>query len=355
MRLPETLLLACALMLGARAQSQSTNAAWHVPAAPVLAQELKFSNGDAHLAGTVYLPVKGDHLPAVVAFHSASAGTREAGLYKHLSEALPAMGFAVLIYDRRGEGASSGSKSNNSYETLADDGIAGARALAAQMPRIDSRKIGYWGLSQGGWLSVLAGSHDKNAAFVISVSAPLTSPEDQMRFAMTNLMSIRGFSQSDIQQMLDTRTAWTSYLRGSGSRSAALSAFQNAESKPWFPLVYLPKSSDLTDNPSRYAWTHEMDNDPSAALAKVHSPTLVLYGDSDPWIPVEQSVEKLKMLQLQKRNIEFAVIQNAGHEMMFPVRETMQIDATTIRTDAPQAPQYFMLMASWLAKQSSPR
>ncbi|HEX8816269.1 MAG TPA: alpha/beta hydrolase [Terriglobales bacterium] len=353
MRLVKVAVLGWAMMLGAWAQAQNAVNAWHVAAPPVVAQELKFSSGDAHLVGTVYMPAKGDHLPAVVVFHSASAGTRDAGLYKHLTESLPAMGFAVLIYDRRGEGQSSGSAHNNSYETLTDDGIAGARAMAAQIPRIDPKKIGYWGLSQGGWLSVLAGGRDKNAAFVISVSAPLTSPEEQMRFAMTNLMALRGFSQSDIRQMLDTRTAWTSYLRGSGSRSAALAAFQNAETKPWFPLVYLPKGSELTDDPTHYAWTHEMDDDPATALEKVHAPTLVVYGDSDPWIPVERSVEKLKMIQPQKRNIEYVVIDNANHEMMFPLRETMEVDARTVLSDQPQAPQYFMLMASWLARQTA--
>jgi uncharacterized protein len=331
--------------------AQNTNA-WHVPALSVVSQELKFSNGDANLAGTVYLPEKGDHLPAVVVFHTASAGTRDAGLYRQLAETLPAMGIAVLIYDRRGEGQSSGSSHNNSYETLADDGIAGGRALA-QMSRVDPKKIGYWGLSQGGWLSVLAGERNKEAAFVVSVSAPLTSPEDQMRFAMTNLMEIRGFPQSDIQQMLDTRKAWTSYLRGAASRSSALAALQTAEATPWFPLVYLPKSSELTNDPEHYAWTHDMDSDPATVLAKVHAPTLVLYGDSDPWIPVEKSVEKLRMIRSQKRNLDYAVVADANHEMMFPIHETMEVDAKTILGDRPQAPQYFMLMASWLARRAA--
>jgi uncharacterized protein len=354
MRLADFLMLGLALTFWTASLAQAQNpAAWHVPITHVVSQELKFSNGDARLTGTAYLPAKGDHLPAVVAFHSASAGTRDAGLYRQLAETLPALGFAVLIYDRRGEGESSGSGNNNSYETLADDGIAGARAMA-QIPRIDPKKIGYWGLSQGGWLAVLAGGRDKNAAFVISVSAPLTSPEEQMRFSMTNLMEIHGFAYSDVQQMLDTRTAWTSYLRGAGSRSAALAALQNAETKPWFPLVYLPKSSELTDDPAHYAWTHEMDSDPAVALSKVHAPTLVLYGDSDPWIPVEKSVEKLKMIQPQKRNLEYSVIENANHEMMFPIHETMQIDSKTIRTDAPQAPEYFLSMGAWLARHITP-
>jgi predicted alpha/beta-fold hydrolase len=76
---------------------------WCVPGNPaVTSQEIQFSNAGVNLAGTVYLPATGDHLPAVVVLHHAGAATRAAALYRHLREGLPAMGFAVLIYDRRG-------------------------------------------------------------------------------------------------------------------------------------------------------------------------------------------------------------------------------------------------------------
>jgi dipeptidyl aminopeptidase/acylaminoacyl peptidase len=65
------------------------------------------------------------------------------------------MGVSVLVYDRRGTGASSGSLKNIDYGTLADDAIAGQRALG-DLPRIDRKRIGFWGFSQGGWLALLA-------------------------------------------------------------------------------------------------------------------------------------------------------------------------------------------------------
>ncbi len=128
----------------------SASDSWHVAATPgSISQEIQFSNGNTQLVGTVYLPSRGDHFPAVVVLHSAMAGTREAGLYRHLQEGLPAMGFAVLIYDRRGSGHSTGKLGNSDFETLADDAVAGQQALA-RLPRIDPNKIGFWGLSQGG-------------------------------------------------------------------------------------------------------------------------------------------------------------------------------------------------------------
>lgn len=145
--------------------------AWHVAATrEIISQEIQFTNADAQLVGTVYLPRTGNRLPAVVALHDASIPSRDAALYRHLREGLPALGFAVLIYDRRGTGQSSGDPRVD-YETLADDAIAGQHALA-KFPRIDPARIGFWGLSQGGWLAVLAAGRSKAAAFAISVSLP---------------------------------------------------------------------------------------------------------------------------------------------------------------------------------------
>lgn len=328
--------------------SQSSPAAkpnaWHVAVSqPVISQEIRFANGDTFLAGTAYLPANGEHLPAVVVLHHAGIATRDAPLFRHLREALPAMGFAVLIYDRRGSGQSSGSLQGADYETLADDAIAGQHALA-KLPRIDAHKIGFWGLSQGGWLAVLAADRSPDAAFAVSVSAPLVTAEEQMQFATANLLNVRGYSQSDVREMLEIRKTWNGYLHNQNSREAAVAALRRAESKPWFQFAYLPKASQLTTDPEHDATRRKLDDDPFAAILKVKVPLLLLYGDSDPWIPVAKSVERLKSLSGKFPNIQFEVISNATHEMMFPVDEKMEVD-----TDArPQVPAYFMILSAWL-------
>src|SRR5260370_4861276 len=117
--------------------SASTPDSSHVAGTPtVSAQDVQFANAGANLVGTVYLPNIGNHLPAVVVLHSAGAATREAALYRHLQEGLPALAFAVLIYDRRGSGQSSGRLQGVDCETLADDAVAGQHALA-KLSRID--------------------------------------------------------------------------------------------------------------------------------------------------------------------------------------------------------------------------
>jgi dipeptidyl aminopeptidase/acylaminoacyl peptidase len=312
-----------------------------------LAREIKFSNAGANLAGTVYFPETGDRLPAVVALHGASDATRDQALYRHLAQGLPAMGIAVLIYDRRGSGASTGNRQGADYETLADDAIAGKNALA-KLERIDPAKIGFWGLSQGGWLSVLAAARDKSAAFAISVSAPLATPEKQMEFATANLLTVRGYSQEEVERMLAARRAWLAYLRGSAPRAAALDALRQAETQPWFDLAFLPRASKLTTDPAHSMALKEMDYDPIPAVRTVKAPLLFIYGGADPWVPVAESLKRLESLSREQKNIRFAVLADASHEMMFQPKETMAFNAKAAAENAPQVPAYFVLIASWL-------
>lgn len=328
----------------------SADDTWHVSGTPaVITQGFPFDNGKVHFAGTLYLPATGDHLPAVVALHDASVPARDAALYRHLREGLPAMGIAVLLYDRRGSGGSSGSLQDSDYETLASDAVAGQRALAA-ISRIDPNKIGFWGLSQGGWLALLAAGSSLNPAFAIVVSAPLVTPEKQMQFATANLLTIRGYSQSAVKDMLAARKAWADYMHGTTTRDSAASALRYAETQPWFQLAFLPKATELPPYRENNSWRRKMDTDPVVAVRKLNVPLLFLYGGADPWVPVAQSVDQLRILADLQPKIAYEVVPGAGHEMMFRTQENMDFDAKSMSEAFPQAPDYFMVLASWLSR-----
>ena len=62
-----------------------------------------------------------------------------------------------------------------------------------------------------------------------------------MQFATSNLLTVRGYSREDVREMLETRRAWTGYLRDTDSRAVAIDALTKAQSKPWFDLLICPK------------------------------------------------------------------------------------------------------------------
>jgi pimeloyl-ACP methyl ester carboxylesterase len=241
------------------------------------------------------MPAGGDHLPAAVALWGASTRCVTCPCTSTWRKACRPWVSLYSSFDRRGSGQSSGTYQNSLFEQLADDGVAALQALA-RLPRIDSAKIGFWGISQGGWLAVLAANRSPQAAFVISVSAPLVTPAEQMDFAVTNLLIAHGYSRQEIQEAIQLRHVWRDYLHGKGSYAATAAALQRGERQPWFKFGYLPTAAELTKDPQTSSTRARMDHDAFAAVRALKAPALFIYGAADPWVPVVSSMERLKDL-----------------------------------------------------------
>jgi pimeloyl-ACP methyl ester carboxylesterase len=282
----------------------------------------------------------------VVVFHSASSPKRDSPLYRHLIEMLPSLQIAVFVFDRRGSGKSGGKLEESDYTMLADDGIAAQRMLGRD-PRIDSRRIGFWGLSQGGWLSLLDASRSPQTAFAISISAPMTTPDMQMNYAVANILRIRNFPQQDIEQAIATRTAVDDFYRGKADRATAQAMLDAAAEKPWFEHVYLGRT--LRD-PSQSRWSKEMRHDPLTVIKGVRQPALVIYGTADPWVPVRTSIERLRGRLPANSRIDLVVIANADHSMSTSVPLADQMDPLLSAQQAPDSVKYFGLLGAWLAR-----
>lgn len=324
---------------------QVTAQPWSAPPSTiVVAEQRLFQNGEVKLSGTLYLPTGTKPVPAVIAFHSASSATQDLPLYRHLKDLLPPLGYAVFIFDRRGNGKSGGSSSGNDFNTLANDGLAALRMLTSDK-RIDPRKIGFWGLSQGGWLAVLAASLSRQVAFAISISAPLTTPDVQMNFAVRNILSVKGFPEHDIRDAISTRTFVDNFMRGRGDRATGEKLLAEVVKKPWFKYSFI---SPTLDDPARSQWAKEIRLDPVVTLNKVTCPLLILYGSDDPWVPARISAEILNKIAGRKPNLRYAVIAGANHEMATTITPEKELDPLYATAISPDAPSYFGILAKWL-------
>ena len=128
---------------------------------------VRFSNGDVQLAGTLISPAtRGPH-PAVILVHASGAEDREYLL--PFARFLIRHGMAVLGYDKRGVGGSTGDWNKASFDDLAGDVVAAFEYLKT---RSDIRRdqIGMLGWSQAGWVMPLAATRAKDLAFLISIS-----------------------------------------------------------------------------------------------------------------------------------------------------------------------------------------
>src|SRR6266705_1379905 len=101
-------------------------------------------------------------------------------------------GLSTLIYDKRSVGYS---PFQLSYLQLADDALAAVQTLRAHAG-VDPKKVGIWGLSEGGWVAPLAAERSIDVAFVIVVGANAISPLQQQTWAVANALHRDGVSGS---------------------------------------------------------------------------------------------------------------------------------------------------------------
>lgn len=140
--------------------------------------------GDVVLGATLYRPAGADgDLPVIVTAHGSAPSTREmVGFYTNLGLR---MGFAVLSFDKRGTGESTGEyqrftveNSPRIFADLASDVGHAVRWVAAQ-PGIDETRIGVMGGSQAGWIMPLAASQEPLIKFMIAgAGVPLSAGEE---------------------------------------------------------------------------------------------------------------------------------------------------------------------------------
>lgn len=144
---------------------------------PYTAREVSFhAAGDVRLAGTLSMPDGTGQFPAVVLVAGTGPQDRDAAVAGHrpflvLADYLVRNGVAVLRYDERGVGASTGTHHTATTADFAGDAAAAHAWLAAQ-PAIDSRRVGILGHSEGGMVAPLVAASRDDVAFLVLLAAP---------------------------------------------------------------------------------------------------------------------------------------------------------------------------------------
>ena len=139
--------------------------------APYRSEEVSFENGDIRLAGTLTVPEGTGPFPGVVLITGSGPQDRDevvAGfpVFRVLSDHLTRQGIAVLRYDDRGVGGSSGSVSTSTSADFAGDALAGLARLA-EHPDVDPARVGLVGHSEGGIVAPIAASRSEAVRFAV--------------------------------------------------------------------------------------------------------------------------------------------------------------------------------------------
>jgi uncharacterized protein len=286
-------------------------------------EEILFQNGHITLVGTLYKPDSDPPYPAVVVVHPASGGERTNPFYDHLKSELPRHGIAVLIFDRRGSGASEGDFETADFEDLAGDVISAVEYLQSR-PDIDHTKIGLHGTSQGAWIAPIAAARKPDIAFIVAVSASGVSPADQMNYGVAFHLEKDGFDRAAVKKAIELRNLVNEYFRGHVAREDATAQISRFEDEPWYEKAYLYPSEELPADVTQRKWHYEMDHEPLSIWKKVRQPTLFLFAEVDEWVPIEQSMLNCEKATAHLKDATLKRVNDTDHLMRDPAGEVSE-------------------------------
>ena len=269
-------------------------------AAPSVAERsITFTNGRVTLAGSLLLPAGSRPVPAVVFLHGSGPEGRWASRF--LASQLATHGIAALIWDKRGVGQSTGDWRTATPDDLAQDAAA-AVARLRQESRIDPRRIGIHGHSQGGTLAPMIAVQAPGVAFVIA-SAGAGLPLDSVEiYSVLNSVYPEARTTADSADARDYTGELVAAAYHGRPHTRLDSLASVMRDRPWF---FPPPAPDN----SYWAFSKQFAQyQPLEWWATVRVPVLLIYGAEDRRVPARASAARIAaVLQATAPDVDVTV------------------------------------------------
>jgi pimeloyl-ACP methyl ester carboxylesterase len=290
-------------------------------------EDVVFTSGDVRLAGTLTAPPgRGPH-PAIILLHGSGPLARHSfGPYRQFFGSL---GFVVLAYDKRGTGASTGTRIDSSTgapkillprhfpDDLVGDALAAFEFLQGRND-VDPKQIGFWGSSEGGMVATQVAARQRAVAFAIDSSGFMGPLWQTLLYQAGAILRANGRSQADVEQTMEFTRLWMDVARTGNGYDAFLTRRQEIidGGKLWM-LSYT--SRDFTSlEQMRWAWDHILAFSPLPALKNVTCPVLGIFGQADYLTEVDEASRAMHLALSEggNKDITVRIFPNASHSLM---------------------------------------
>jgi pimeloyl-ACP methyl ester carboxylesterase len=280
-----------------------------VPPLPYTEESVRVPNGEVSLAGTLTLPRGSGPFPAVVLVSGSGPQNRDEEIFDHRpfavwADHLTRAGIAVLRYDDRGVGDSTGDHALATTRVLSTDAEACVEFLRE---RADIGPIGILGHSEGGIIAPMVAARNSDVAFIIMLAGPGVSGAEVLIEQNRALMKTAGADDQTAEKVAAAaKPLFESIIRGDDAatireRMIRLVLAQSGleELTPELEPMIDQQMAGL-DRP----WFAEfLRHDPAEDLRRVRVPVLALFGERDAQVVPAQNVQPV-----------VAALQAAGNE-----------------------------------------
>ena len=307
-------------------------------AVPVERRPFEIRHDTIRLAGELIRP-KIRPEGVLVFVHGSGDGPRRA--YDVWTNFFLSAGWAVVVYDKRGSGESTGDWHDANFVTLAGDVRSVLQWTRAQSD-IAKLPLGLWGASQAGWIIPQLAA--ENAVDFAIVQAGASTPVDEfIGRTVESELKAYGFPPEEIAKARAYYELDVAVSRGTRAFAEIEKAYRedSAAGAEW-----LLKAPDPVGSPDRRFMAVIAGFDPAVYWRKVRIPILALFGGKDHIVPVEPNRRRLESLLGEAGNTQAEIItlRDDNHLNMLAKTGVRTEYATLNRFDL----QYFQVLTRFL-------
>jgi uncharacterized protein len=272
---------------------------------PYYREDVTFKNTQANitLSGTLTLPSEEGNYPAVILITGSGPQNRDGEVVGHkpflvIADHLTKKGIAVLRYDDRGFGQSTGDfKSGTSLDFATD--VESAVTYLKTRKEINPKKIGLVGHSDGGMIAPIVAAKSHDVAFIVLLAGPGIKGSELLMVRQELMARAMGMSEAEIQESKNSSEKTieiASRSKDTHAIKADLTKYLK-ENPPNIPSRFIPPGSTMEeivagriDEITSPWFIYFLNYDPAATLEKVTCPVLALNGEKDVQVPSQENL-----------------------------------------------------------------
>lgn len=303
---------------------------------------VEFGVGQDAFSATLITPAGPGPHPAAVVVHGAAGGQRD--FCRLLVEPALDAGVAVLLYDKRGHGRSTGSPEVTIFDQ-AQVAAAGLDRLADE-PDIDTGRLGLIGFSNGMWAVPMVAASRSHVAFVAGIGSPGVSMAESEVHRRSKVLREAGMKATTVDAVAEAWRYIFAVLAAGGADtalttrlSAALDRLRAADDLARYEVPDYAREDPRLSAVPPLGPVHELvaalsgqpdpelDHDPAGDYARMRCPLFLQWGADDTSVPVELSVARISAAVPEPSTAALRVYPDVEHMLNATVTDVAGISA----------------------------
>jgi pimeloyl-ACP methyl ester carboxylesterase len=335
---------------------------------PYVSEEVTYDSRarGVRIAGTLTLPEGDGPFPVALLITGSGAQDRDETLLGHkpflvLADDLTRRGVAVLRVDDRGVGGSTGDPASSTTADFAEDVLGGVDFLKARK-RIDPRRIGLIGHSEGGLIAPMVASRSGDVAFIVLMAGP-GLPGDQILAAQLALiLRASGAGDAKVRRSAEAQAKFMAIAKGGGDSRATAEKLKAASEEAMKSLPEAERKALAEADPNgaqvsmlATPWfRYFLAYDPRPTLARVRCPVLAIIGEKDLQVPCKENLEAVERAVRSGGNDRVTVKEMPGLNHLFqPCKTGAPSEYGTIEETF--SPDALRAIGTWVVEQTRAR